>query len=138
MRVVLVTGGFDPLHSGHIKYLEEAAKLGDRLIVAVNIDETVRQLKGNKRPINSLSNRMHVLSALNCVTWVVPFDEKTPERLICDIEPDFLVKGGDNKVDEIPGRDCVINAGGKVMTLCYVEGISTSQIIDSIDVSHKN
>tara|TARA_Y100001935_G_scaffold255632_1_gene270249 strand:- start:27550 stop:28980 length:1431 start_codon:yes stop_codon:yes gene_type:complete len=137
-KIVMTNGCFDILHSGHIRYLEEAAKLGDKLIVAVNIDETVQKLKGSKRPINSLSNRMNVLSALKCVNWVVPFKEITPERLICEVKPDFLVKGGDNKIEAIPGRDCVINSGGEVKTLCYVEGISTSQIIDTIDGKNKD
>jgi D-beta-D-heptose 7-phosphate kinase/D-beta-D-heptose 1-phosphate adenosyltransferase len=91
--IVMTNGCFDILHAGHVTYLEEASKLGDRLVVAVNVDETVRALKGADRPVNRLDNRMHVLAALGCVDWVVPFSEETPERLICEVAPDYLVKG---------------------------------------------
>ncbi len=130
--VVMTNGCFDILHAGHVTYLEEASKLGDRLIVAVNVDETVRALKGADRPVNTLANRMHVLAALGCVDWVVPFAEETPERLICDVAPDYLVKGGDNDPDKIPGAKCVRDAGGSVAVLTYVDGISTTRIVDSI------
>ncbi len=130
--VVMTNGCFDILHAGHVTYLEEASKLGDRLVVAVNVDETVRALKGADRPVNTLANRMHVLAALGCVDWVVPFAEETPERLICDVAPDYLVKGGDNDPDKIPGAKCVRDAGGSVAVLTYVDGISTTRIVDSI------
>lgn len=130
--VVMTNGCFDILHAGHVTYLEEASKLGDRLIVAVNVDETVRALKGADRPVNTLANRMHVLSALGCVDWVVSFAEETPERLICAVAPDYLVKGGDNDPDKIPGAKCVREAGGHVAVLTYVDGISTTRIVDSI------
>ena len=130
--VVMTNGCFDILHAGHVTYLEEASKLGDRLVVAVNVDETVRQLKGADRPVNPLANRMHVLAALGCVDWVVPFSEETPERLICEAAPDYLVKGGDNDPDKIPGAKCVREAGGSVAVLTYVDGVSTTRIVDSI------
>jgi D-beta-D-heptose 7-phosphate kinase/D-beta-D-heptose 1-phosphate adenosyltransferase len=130
--VVMTNGCFDILHAGHVTYLEEASKLGDRLVVAVNIDETVRALKGADRPVNPLQNRMHVLAALGCVDWVVPFTEETPERLICAVAPDYLVKGGDNDPDKIPGARCVREAGGSVAVLTYVDGVSTTRIVDSI------
>ncbi len=131
-RIVFTNGCFDLLHAGHVTYLEQASRLGDRLIVAVNVDETVRQLKGPERPVNPLENRMHVLAALGFVDWVVPFAEETPERLICRLKPDLLVKGGDNDPDAIPGAACVREAGGEVRVLDYVEGVSTTAIVDSI------
>jgi D-beta-D-heptose 7-phosphate kinase/D-beta-D-heptose 1-phosphate adenosyltransferase len=130
--VVMTNGCFDILHAGHVTYLEEASKLGDRLVVAVNVDETVRALKGTDRPVNPLHNRMHVLAALGCVDWVVPFSEETPERMICEVAPDYLVKGGDNDPDKIPGAKCVREAGGSVAVLTYVDGVSTTRIVDSI------
>lgn len=130
--IVMTNGCFDILHAGHVTYLEEASRLGDRLVVAVNVDETVRQLKGAQRPVNTLQNRMHVLAALGFVDWVVPFSEDTPERLICAVKPDLLVKGGDNVPDNIPGAQCVREAGGDVKVLSYVDGISTTGIVESI------
>lgn len=130
--IVMTNGCFDILHAGHVTYLEQASALGDRLLVAVNIDATVRRLKGPERPVNPVENRMRMLAALRCVDWVVPFTEDEPTRLICDLAPDILVKGGDNDVDKIPGGDCVREAGGQVMVLSYVDGISTTKIIESI------
>lgn len=130
--IVMTNGCFDILHAGHVTYLEQASALGDRLLVAVNIDATVRRLKGPERPVNPVENRMRMLAALRCVDWVVPFSEDEPTRLICDLAPDILVKGGDNDVDKIPGGDCVREAGGQVMVLSYVDGISTTKIIESI------
>ena len=130
--IVMTNGCFDILHAGHVTYLEQASELGDRLLVAVNIDETVRRLKGEDRPVNKVENRMRMLAALRCVDWVVAFTEDEPTRLICDLSPDILVKGGDNVVDQIPGGDCVREAGGQVMVLTYVDGISTTNIIESI------
>lgn len=130
--IVMTNGCFDILHAGHVTYLEEASKLGDRLVVALNVDETVRQLKGEDRPVNPLENRMRVMAALGCVDWVVPFSEETPERLICALQPDMLVKGGDNEPDNIPGGDCVREAGGEVRVLVYVDGVSTTRIVESI------
>jgi len=130
--IVMTNGCFDILHAGHVTYLEQASELGDRLLVAVNIDETVRRLKGEDRPVNKVENRMRMLAALRCVDWVVAFSEDEPTRLICDLSPDILVKGGDNDADKIPGGDCVRAAGGKVMVLTYVDGISTTKIIESI------
>jgi len=130
--IVMTNGCFDILHAGHVTYLEQASELGDRLLVAVNVDETVRRLKGEDRPVNKVENRMRMLAALRCVDWVVPFSEDEPTRLICELLPDILVKGGDNEADKIPGGDCVRQAGGQVMVLTYVDGISTTRIIDSI------
>ena len=131
-RVVMTNGCFDILHAGHVTYLEQARKLGDRLIVAVNDDVSVKRLKGEERPVNSLAQRMTVLAALGSVDWVVPFSEDTPERLICHIKPDVLVKGGDYRPDQIAGGQCVTAAGGEVVVLGFVEGVSTTRIINLI------
>ena len=131
-KIVLTNGCFDILHAGHVSYLEQASRLGDRLVVAVNVDQTVRDLKGPDRPVNSLERRMTVLAALACVDWVVPFVEQTPERLICRLQPDFLVKGGDNDPDSIPGSECVRESGGKVMVMEYLENCSTTGLIEAI------
>ena len=130
--VVMTNGCFDILHPGHVTYLQQARKLGDRLIVAVNADESVKRLKGNGRPVNDLAHRMAVLAALECVDWVVPFTEDTPERLICKLLPKILVKGGDYKPEQVAGGKCVIEHGGQVRILTFVEGHSTSDIIKNI------
>ncbi|VAW47571.1 ADP-heptose synthase / D-glycero-beta-D-manno-heptose 7-phosphate kinase [hydrothermal vent metagenome] len=134
-RVVMTNGCFDLLHSGHVRYLNEAAKLGERLIVAVNSDASVQRLKGDTRPVVPLAGRMELLSALSCVDWVVPFDEETPERLICKLTPDVLVKGGDYKPENIAGAQCVWNAGGQVEILSFWEGYSTSNMVTKIQAS---
>ena len=135
--VVMTNGCFDILHLGHVQYLQQARELGDRLIVAVNDDASVKRLKGPERPVNSQIHRMQVLAALECVDWVVGFDEDTPTRLICQVLPDILVKGGDNDPDKIPGGQCVREAGGKVQVMGYVENVSTTGIIGSIRASEK-
>lgn len=133
--VVMTNGCFDILHPGHVAYLEQARALGDRLIVAVNDDESVRRLKGPERPVNTLDQRMAVLAGLRSVDWVVPFSEDTPERLICKVLPDLLVKGGDYRPEEIAGYDCVTQAGGDVKVLGFLEGCSTTKMIDAIKSS---
>ncbi len=131
-RIVMTNGCFDILHAGHVGYLSEARRLGDRLIIAVNDDDSVRRLKGEGRPINSVDRRMTVLAALESVDWVVPFSEDTPERIICAVEPDILVKGGDYKPEQIAGHQCVTAAGGEVKVLGFADGVSTSRIIEAI------
>jgi D-beta-D-heptose 7-phosphate kinase/D-beta-D-heptose 1-phosphate adenosyltransferase len=131
-RVVMTNGCFDILHPGHVAYLEQAAALGDRLVVAVNDDASVSRLKGPDRPVNTLSQRAAVLAGLRSVDWVVPFTEDTPERLICAVRPDCLVKGGDYRPGEIAGGDCVREGGGEVVVLDYLEGFSTTAIIQSL------
>ncbi|MDH5485823.1 MAG: bifunctional D-glycero-beta-D-manno-heptose-7-phosphate kinase/D-glycero-beta-D-manno-heptose 1-phosphate adenylyltransferase HldE, partial [Gammaproteobacteria bacterium] len=121
-RVVMTNGCFDILHAGHVTYLEQARQLGDRLIVAVNDDASVKRLKGQDRPVNTESRRMVVLAALGSVDWVVPFTEDTPERLICKVLPDVLVKGGDYRPEDIAGGQCVIDHKGEVKILSFVEG----------------
>lgn len=132
-RVVLTNGCFDLLHPGHLRYLRQARALGDRLIVLVNSDESVRRLKGEGRPINPVKHRMEMLSALECVDWVAPFDEDTPREVICRLLPDVLVKGGDyTDIKDIAGHDCVLENGGEVKILKFVEGHSTTNLIAAI------
>jgi D-beta-D-heptose 7-phosphate kinase / D-beta-D-heptose 1-phosphate adenosyltransferase len=131
-RVVLTNGCFDILHAGHITYLQQARALGDCLIIAVNTDESVRRLKGKTRPINSLGNRLQVLAALGCVDYVVPFDEDTPEDLIVTLSPNVLVKGGDYQVEQIAGAKHVLNTGGAVEILTFVEGLSTTNLLEKM------
>ncbi|MDE1476740.1 bifunctional D-glycero-beta-D-manno-heptose-7-phosphate kinase/D-glycero-beta-D-manno-heptose 1-phosphate adenylyltransferase HldE [Xenorhabdus bovienii] len=131
-RIVMTNGCFDILHAGHVSYLSNARKLGDRLIVAVNSDASTKRLKGETRPVNPLDQRMIVLSALESVDWVVAFEEDTPQRLIAGVLPDTLVKGGDYTPEEIAGSQEVWAAGGEVMVLNFEDGISTSNIIKAI------
>jgi D-beta-D-heptose 7-phosphate kinase/D-beta-D-heptose 1-phosphate adenosyltransferase len=129
-RIVMTNGCFDLLHVGHVTYLQQAKAIGDRLIVAVNSDASVKQLKGESRPINCLQDRMAVLAALSCVDWVVSFTEETPERLYCRLLPDVIVKGGDYHPEQVAGAECVIKAGGEVRILDFVEGQSTTTMIN--------
>jgi len=130
--IVMTNGCFDILHAGHVTYLEQAKRMGNRLIVAVNDDDSVRRLKGAGRPVNSLERRMAVLAGLAAVDWVVPFSGDTPERLICELGPDFLVKGGDYRAQDVAGYSCVTARGGEVRILPYENGCSTSNIIAAI------
>ena len=129
-RVVFTNGCFDILHSGHIKYLSEAAALGDKFVIGLNSDSSVSRLKGNDRPIKSEECRADILAFMAVVDMVVIFDEDTPEALIKKIIPDVLVKGGDWKIDEIVGADIVISNGGEVKSLSFLEGFSSTIIID--------
>jgi len=131
-KVIMTNGCFDILHAGHVTYLEQAKNLGERLIVAVNDDDSVKRLKGPERPVNTMNKRMQVLASLSCVDWVVPFYEDTPTRLICDTKPSVLVKGGDNNPDDIPGGDCVKENGGEVLVMQYIDNCSTTGLIRSI------
>jgi D-beta-D-heptose 7-phosphate kinase/D-beta-D-heptose 1-phosphate adenosyltransferase len=130
--IVMTNGCFDILHAGHVTYLEQAKRLGNRLIVAVNGDDSVRRLKGPDRPVNPLAQRMRVLAGLAAVDWVTPFHEDTPERLIGAVLPDYLVKGGDNDPARIPGNRRVWEAGGQVVVMDYLEGCSTTHTITRI------
>src|SRR5215467_13197416 len=131
-RVVFTNGCFDLLHSGHVRYLSQARALGDALVVGLNSDPSVRALKGQGRPIMSEQERAEVMAALAVVDYVIVFDEETPRELIANLLPDFLVKGGDWPIEQIVGREEVEAAGGKVLSLPYVEGSSTSEIIERI------
>ena len=130
--VVMTNGCFDILHPGHIEYLERAKALGDRLVIAVNDNDSVRHLKGPDRPINDLNTRVRMLSALNCVDWVFAFSELEPTRVYCTIQPNILVKGGDYSGSKIAGSECVIDSGGRVEILNFLEGFSTSNLINKI------
>ncbi len=131
-RVIMTNGCFDVLHAGHVSYLEEAKSLGDRLIVAINDDDSVRRLKGDSRPINALDDRMLVLAGLAAVDWVVPFSEDTPTSLIADVLPNVLVKGGDYTPAQIAGAKEVLQNGGEVRVLPFRDGHSSSRIIDKL------
>ncbi len=130
--VVMTNGCFDILHAGHVRYLAEARALGDRLVVAVNDDASVLRLKGAGRPVNPLAQRMDVLAGLRAVDWVVPFVEDTPERLICRVRPEVLVKGGDYRPEQIAGHGCVTDAGGRVVTLPLVANCSSSGVLAAL------
>ncbi len=131
--IVFTNGCFDILHRGHVTYLEEAARLGQSLVIGVNSDESVRRLeKGPGRPINPLDDRLAVLAALAVVTLVVPFDEDTPLELIRVVQPDHLVKGGDWPPDKIVGADVVQARGGKVHSIPFRFGRSTTALLERI------
>ena len=131
-KIVFTNGCFDILHVGHIRYLSEAKSLGDILVVGINSDESVKNLKGPSRPINSLSDRSLLLSELVCVDYVVSFKEQTPLKLIKMIMPDILVKGGDYTLDNVVGSKEVIDTGGKVELLKFHDGYSSTNYIDKI------
>ena len=130
--IVFTNGRFDLLHPGHMDYLQKAKTLGDVLIVALNSDDSVRQIKGESRPVNSLNDRMAMLAALECVDFVTSFQEDTPYNLIDAIKPDILVKGGDYTKDEIVGADIVEDNGGEVKILDFLPGYSSSDLIKRI------
>ncbi len=130
--LVFTNGCFDLLHPGHIRYLAQARALGDALLVAVNSDRSVQILKGQGRPILNENERVEVIAALRAVDYVTVFDEETPHSLIIQLRPDVLVKGGDWPLDDIVGREDVEAAGGKVLSLPFLEGSSTTEIIERI------
>ena len=131
-KVLFTNGCFDLLHPGHVRYLQQARALGDALIVALNSDRSVRELKGDKRPILTQDERAEVMAALACVDYVAIFDEPTPREVIAALLPDVLVKGGDWGIDQIVGREEVEAAGGQVMSLPFVDGCSTTDVIERI------
>jgi D-beta-D-heptose 7-phosphate kinase/D-beta-D-heptose 1-phosphate adenosyltransferase len=131
-RIVFTNGCFDLLHVGHVRYLEQARRLGDVLIVAVNADATVRDLKGGNRPILPLDERLRIVAALAAVDYVVPFEEPTPHELLRELRPDVLVKGGDYGVDGVVGREIVWEYGGQVCVVPATEGLSTSRTVERI------
>jgi D-beta-D-heptose 7-phosphate kinase/D-beta-D-heptose 1-phosphate adenosyltransferase len=131
-RLVFTNGVFDLLHVGHVRYLNEARALGDALLVAINSDRAVRELKGANRPVMAAAERAEVLAALEAVSFVTVFDELSPRKLIAELLPDVLVKGGDYALSEIHGREEVEAAGGRVLSLPFVEGASTTDIIKRI------
>jgi len=129
-KIVFTNGCFDLLHIGHVRYLEEAKKLGDILIVGINTDASVRKLKGPTRPIQNENDRAEILAALKSVDHTVLFGEETPLNLIQQIVPQVLVKGGDWKIEQIVGSDFVLSRGGQVLSLQFVDGRSTTKIIE--------
>src|SRR5918997_1337185 len=131
-RLVFTNGCFDILHVGHVRYLQAARALGDALLVAINSDAAVRALKGDSRPVMNERERAEMLAALGAVSYVTIFDALSPRTLIAELLPDVLVKGGDYDLDEIHGREEVEAAGGRVMSLPFVEGASTSSVIDRV------
>ena len=131
-KIVFTNGCFDLLHVGHITYLQQAAALGDVLVIGLNSDSSVRELKGPTRPVIGQQDRAAMLSALMCVGFVVLFEEQTPLRLIEQIRPDILVKGGDYTADQVIGRECVESQGGQIVILPLVDGVSTTKIIKSV------
>jgi D-beta-D-heptose 7-phosphate kinase/D-beta-D-heptose 1-phosphate adenosyltransferase len=132
-KIVFTNGCFDILHAGHIDYLTKAKELGDILVIGVNDDNSVRRLKGDTRPINSLMNRMQLLEAMQCVDYVVPFSEDTPFNLINSLIPDVLTKGGDYQISEIIGADIVQKHGGKVHVLPFIDGLSTTNTLRKLN-----
>ena len=132
IRLVFTNGVFDLLHIGHVRYLAQARSLGDALIVAINSDRGVRELKGIGRPIVNEDERAEVIAALRPVTYVTIFDDLSPRSLITKLLPDVLVKGGDYALDQIHGREEVEAAGGKVVSLPFIEGASTSAILEKL------
>ena len=129
-RLVFTNGVFDLLHIGHVRYLAQARALGDALVVAINSDRKVRELKGPDRPVFDQSERAEILAALRYVDYVTIFDDISPRTLIAKLLPDVLVKGGDYQLDEIHGREEVEAAGGKVISLPFVQGASTTSLIE--------
>jgi D-beta-D-heptose 7-phosphate kinase/D-beta-D-heptose 1-phosphate adenosyltransferase len=131
-KLVFTNGVFDILHVGHVRYLAQARALGDALVVAVNSDRSVRELKGADRPLTNENERAEILAALGAVDYVTIFDDISPRSLIAQLLPDVLVKGGDYALDQIHGREEVEAAGGRVVSLPFVDGASTTEIIDRI------
>ncbi len=131
-KIVFTNGCFDIIHAGHTHYLKKAKQLGDVLIVGLNSDDSVRRLKGDERPLNNVDDRAEVLLSLKPVDYVVVFDQDTPYKLILRVKPDVLVKGGDYKKEEIVGANIVEQYKGKVVVIPFVEGKSTSALVEKI------
>ena len=131
-KIIFTNGCFDILHSGHIQYLSEAKDLGDKLIIGLNSDNSVRRLKGDNRPVKSQKCRADILAFMGDIDMVIIFDENTPEKLINNIIPNVLVKGGDWEINEIVGSEIVLKNNGEVKSLSFLEGYSSSSIIDKM------
>jgi rfaE bifunctional protein nucleotidyltransferase chain/domain len=132
LKIVFTNGCFDILHKGHVKYLSEAKKFGDVLIVGINSDSSIKKIKGNKRPIIPLESRIEVLDAVNSVDFVIPFEEETPLELISVIKPDIHVKGGDYTIESLPESKLILEYGGEIKIMTLVNGYSTTNIVNSI------
>ncbi len=131
-KIVFTNGCFDILHVGHVRYLSQARSLGDKLVIGLNADASVRNLKGPDRPVNRQNDRAEVLASLNAVDYVVLFSEPTPIKLIRAVQPDILVKGGDWKKKDIVGSDVVEARGGQVKSLPFAKGFSTTGLLDKL------
>jgi D-beta-D-heptose 7-phosphate kinase/D-beta-D-heptose 1-phosphate adenosyltransferase len=138
LKVVFTNGCFDILHIGHVRYLQEAKRYGDKLIIGLNSDASVRKIKGEKRPIIPQEQRAEVLAALSCVDRIVIFDEPTPLRLITFLQPDVLIKGADWPEEKIVGREVVLRKGGIVKRIPLAKGVSTTRIIEEIITRYKH
>lgn len=136
LKTVFTNGCFDIIHLGHIDYLARAASLGGKLVIGLNTDTSVSKLKGPNRPVQDEKSRALILAALQFVDAVILFDEETPKELISFLIPDILVKGSDYSIDQIVGADVVLNNGGKVETMDFVPGYSTSKIIEKIKTTN--
>lgn len=134
-KIVFTNGVFDLLHVGHVRYLQEARALGDALVIGVNADASVRRLKGPTRPVQVETDRAEILAALQCVDLTVIFTDDTPATLIEKVRPDILVKGGDWKIEDIVGAPFVQSYGGKVMSLQFIDGRSTTKIIEKAQIN---
>ena len=131
-KVVFTNGCFDILHVGHVRYLKEARKLGDALILGLNSDSSVRSIKGEERPLNPETERAEVIASLACVDYVTLFSEDTPLKLIEFLRPSFLVKGGDWAEESVVGRDSVKQWGGRVVIIPQIQGVSTTNVVEKI------
>ena len=138
VRLVFTNGVFDLLHVGHVRYLAQARELGDALLVAINSDRAVRELKGNDRPVINEDERAEILAALRQVDYVTIFDELSPRTLIASLLPDVLVKGGDYTLDQIHGREEVEASGGHVVSIPFVEGASTTALLEKMKQGKEN
>lgn len=137
-KLVFTNGCFDIIHRGHLEYLNEAKSLGHKLLVGINSDTSVKQLKGDDRPVNNELDRAFVIDNLKTVDYVIIFNDETPYNLIKSVKPDILVKGGDWKPDKIVGSDIVIENGGEVKSLSFIDNYSTSAIVKKIIASSSN
>lgn len=135
--IVFTNGCFDLLHLGHVQYLQKAKEYGDILVVAINSDASVKAIKGNKRPLIPQNDRAAILSALSCIDYVIIFEEHDPVRIISELMPDVLIKGGDYQLNEIKGSEIVTSAGGKVLTIPEIKGKSTTNLIQTIIEKYK-
>ena len=131
-RIIFTNGCFDILHPGHIRYLKEAKKFGDILIVALNSDKSVRRLKGKNRPVFSENDRVEILSSLEFVDYIIIFNELSPKKLILSLKPDIQVKGGDYKEEEVLEKETMEKIGGRVIIVPYYKGYSTTEIINKL------
>ena len=131
-KLVMTNGCFDIIHVGHIKLFEESKKLGTHLVVALNSDKSVKRIKGPSRPINNEKDRIKVLSAIEFIDFIILFNEETPQKIIQNITPDILAKGSDYSIENIVGANHVISNGGKVVTIDFLEGYSSTKYIDAL------